>query len=185
MFHNDTMGPFHERYFHCNSDSMEISFCSYPSCKEMIAMKFCTWHDSFADMACAKFCNNICYKALCSKNNFPLNLNDNGKIVCEMGAWLLTILYIPFVAKIKLQTHKRHISTLYSWYCNMPISQIPQCTRQIFHNGPFCNRNVHTCAHFCYKMVHFGIWDWCIVGFVQQVYRDMGCGLWVWSLLCI
>ena len=26
------------------------------------------------------------------------------------------------------------------------------------------------CAHFCYKMVHGGIWDWYIVGFVQQVY---------------
>ena len=28
----------------------------------------------------------------------------------------------------------------------------------------------HTCAHFCYIVVHCGIWDWCIVGFVQQVY---------------
>ena len=26
-----------------------------------------------------------------------------------------------------------------------------------------------TCAHFCYKMVHYGIWDWRIVGFVRQV----------------
>ena len=25
-------------------------------------------------------------------------------------------------------------------------------------------------AQFCYKMVHCGIWDWCIVGFAQQVY---------------
>ena len=27
-----------------------------------------------------------------------------------------------------------------------------------------------TRAHFCFKMVHCGIWDWCILGFVQQVY---------------
>ena len=27
-----------------------------------------------------------------------------------------------------------------------------------------------TRAHFCYKMVHCGIWDWRIVGFVQQVH---------------
>ena len=27
-----------------------------------------------------------------------------------------------------------------------------------------------TFAHFCYKMVHCGIWDWCIVRFVQQIY---------------
>ena len=26
------------------------------------------------------------------------------------------------------------------------------------------------CAHFCYKMVHCGIWDWCIVGYVRWVY---------------
>ena len=39
-------------------------------------------------------------------------------------------------------------------------SQIPQGIRQISHSTPFCNKNVHTCAHFCYKMVHCGIWDW-------------------------
>ena len=32
------------------------------------------------------------------------------------------------------------------------------------HNAPICNRNMHTCAHFCYKMRHCGIficalWD--------------------------
>ena len=41
---------------------------------------------------------------------------------------------------------------------------------QISHDAPFCNRNVHTCAHFCYKVMHCGLWDWCIVGFVQQIY---------------
>ena len=47
--------------------------------------------------------------------------------------------------------------------------------RQISHNAPFCSRNVHTCAHFCYKMVHCGTWQWCIGG----------CGsgeLWNWSI---
>ena len=29
--------------------------------------------------------------------------------------------------------------------------------------------NVHTCANLCYKMVHCGIRDWCLVGFVPQV----------------
>ena len=37
-------------------------------------------------------------------------------------------------------------------------------TFPISHNTLFCNRNVHMCAHFCYKMVHCGIlpsalWD--------------------------
>ena len=29
---------------------------------------------------------------------------------------------------------------------------------------------MHTCAHFCYNMVHCEIWHWCIVTFVQPVY---------------
>ena len=75
---------------------------------------------------------------------------------------------------------------------NKPISQIPRFTRQISRNAPFCNRNVHTCAHFCYKMdlsvtgmcthVHIsvtkwctvGVWNWCILGFVQRVYTHPG-----------
>ena len=30
-----------------------------------------------------------------------------------------------------------------------------------------------THAHFCYKMMHCGIWDWCMVGFVQQAYWNV------------
>ena len=36
------------------------------------------------------------------------------------------------------------------------VAQIPQCNYPISHNAPFCNRNVNTCARFCYKMVHGG-----------------------------
>ena len=54
---------------------------------------------------------------------------------------------------------------------NTPISQIPQCMRQIFHNVSFCDRDVHTCAHFCYKIAYCGIFVECIVEFVQLVYR--------------
>ena len=35
---------------------MEISFCSHPSTNKVIATKFGTWHDSWAFVACAKFC---------------------------------------------------------------------------------------------------------------------------------
>ena len=52
-----------------------------------------------------------------------------------------------------------------SWVLNRPLDQSPQCTWPISHNVLFCNRNVHTCAHFCYKMVHCGI---CL----------MHCGVW-------
>ena len=53
---------------------------------------------------------------------------------------------------------------------NRFISQIPECICVTSHNAPFCNRNVHICAHFCYEMVHCGIFVWCIVGFVRWVY---------------
>ena len=53
---------------------------------------------------------------------------------------------------------------------NWPNSQIPQCTCPLSHNTPFCNRNVHMCAHLCYKMLHCGTSVWCIVGFVRWVY---------------
>ena len=52
---------------------------------------------------------------------------------------------------------------------HIPISQIPQCIRQISHNAPFCNRNIS--AHFCFKMVYCGIFVECIVVFVQQLYH--------------
>ena len=38
------------------------------------------------------------------------------------------------------------------------------------HQSVTENSNVQTCAHFCYKMVHLGIFDKCIAGFVRLVY---------------
>ena len=55
-------------------------------------------------------------------------------------------------------------------YWNLLISQILLSIRQISHNTAFCNRNVHMHAHFSYKMLQCGVRDWCIVGFVQQIY---------------
>ena len=46
----------HKQFFHHNSNVMEISFCSHPNTNEVIATIFGTWHDSWAVMACAKFC---------------------------------------------------------------------------------------------------------------------------------
>ena len=49
--------PTYEWFFHCNWNSMEISFCFHPSCSELIVIRFCKWHDSCAVMACTKFCS--------------------------------------------------------------------------------------------------------------------------------
>ena len=44
-------GLFHDRFFHSNSNSMEISFFSYPHFSEAIAMKFYPRHDGCAVVA--------------------------------------------------------------------------------------------------------------------------------------
>ena len=54
-----TRGPFHQGFLHRNSNSMEISFHSHLDSNSMIATKFCTWHDSYAVVACAKICCDL------------------------------------------------------------------------------------------------------------------------------
>ena len=53
----------------------------------------------------------------------------------------------------------------------------------------------HTCAYFCYKMVHGGIWGWCIVGFLWSItikqlfctqvsiYNHVAGDIWWWSIV--
>ena len=53
---------------------------------------------------------------------------------------------------------------------NRPISQILKYIRQISQNAPFCDRKVQTCAHFCYIMVQYRLWDRCIVGCGERIY---------------
>ena len=43
----------------CRMDVMEISFCSHPNTNKVIATIFGTWHDSWAVVACAKFCCDV------------------------------------------------------------------------------------------------------------------------------
>ena len=80
--------PFHERFFHRNSNSMEISFyCHYDS-NTAIATKFCTWHDSCAGVACAKkLLRSWGQQRNYSKVKFPSNLNCRQKTVSETGPW--------------------------------------------------------------------------------------------------
>ena len=50
---------FISNFFHHNSNLMEISFYFHPNTNEVIPLKFCTWHNSCAVVACAKFCYDI------------------------------------------------------------------------------------------------------------------------------
>ena len=52
-----------------------------------------------------------------------------------------------------------------------PISQIPDCSCSISHNAPF-RTEMYT---FLFWMEHCGIWNRCILGFVNQVnWTDLG-----------
>ena len=60
---------------------------------------------------------------------------------------------------------------------------IPTMYQQISHNAPFCDRNVHMCEHFCNKMVHSGMWHWCIAGCVRWNFCCVMClyrVIWFW-----
>ena len=45
-----------------SSTSMQNSFHYYPCPNEVLATKFCTWHDSCVVVACAKYCNDQMYR---------------------------------------------------------------------------------------------------------------------------
>ena len=51
-----TWATCHERLHPRSSSPMEISFCFHPIYVNMIAMKFCIWHDNCAVVPCAEFC---------------------------------------------------------------------------------------------------------------------------------
>ena len=60
-----------------------------------------------------------------------------------------------------------------------PISQIPQCIRQISHNATFCNRNVHMCTFLLQNaalwdmgIVHPGICEVCLLLWLPQNLMD-------------
>ena len=61
-------------------------------------------------------------------------------------------------------------SLFYASLCVKIGACIPRCTTPTFPNTQFCNRNMHMRAPFCYKIMHFGIFVLCILGFARWVY---------------
>ena len=59
LLYKETQGPFHKQCFQRNSNLIQISFYCHLDSNKLIATKFCTWHDSRAVMACAKFCSEM------------------------------------------------------------------------------------------------------------------------------
>ena len=66
-------------------------------------------------------------------------------------------LYIETVHRLQRRKHS-----------NWPNSQSPQCTSLIFHNAPYCNRNMH-----------ISVAKWCVVGYLSNA---LWADLWDWSI---
>ena len=56
----------------------------------------------------------------------------------------------------------------YRWHALLNCCTNPTMHHSTSHNAPF-GTEMCMCAHFCYKMVHYGIFVWCIMGFVRWV----------------
>ena len=107
--------PISQTIFHRNSNSMEISCCSHPSCSEVIVKEFCTWHDSCAVVACAKFCSDIMpCNGVTRKTDFPSNLNCDGKINREMDPWMTCFITSKFL-HIKLYFNAEFVIHAITW----------------------------------------------------------------------
>ena len=66
-----------------NRNSNNHSCCSLQRFSAVIAMKFCTFHDSYAVVACANLCRNMIPYTL--HPNFPSYLNYNGKSLVKLA----------------------------------------------------------------------------------------------------
>ena len=101
-----------------------------------------------------------------SPGEFPAQMASNAE---NVSIWwrhhVITYIHRNFVANTMVQ-HKFHV-----WYnrsdptyiiidgasFSRPIWQIPQRIRQISHDAPFCNRNVHMCVHI--SVTNGVLWD--------------------------
>ena len=69
--------------------------------------------------------------------------------------------------------------------CTFLLQNVALWDMAQMHSG-ICEMDI--CAHFCYKMLHSGIWYRCILGFVRWTcahfcYKMLHCGIWYRCIL--
>ena len=108
------MGHTSLKFFHHNSNSMEISIPSHINSNVVIATKLCTWHNSYAVMAYEKFCWNL------------MTMN-----------WVTTKWNFH-------QTYIVNIKSLVNWFINFPfilaMTHMILCSIEPRHNETKLNR---------------------------------------------
>ena len=139
--------PYDERFFHRNSHSMEISFCCHPSCVEVIAMKFCTWHDSCAGVPCAKsYSDLIPYHGVTLKQNFHRIWNTMEKSSVKWAPGPLYALWRNHLSTVLgLYTHRMGTVELFRWH------------RRSYHRGPWARAQTFFSLLQC-KLISLCMW---------------------------
>ena len=111
---------------------------------------------------------HIQYRDCCGTLITPWN--HNTQHISHPHGWAVGCLFWVCLGKLRVCPWN---CIILNWimHCNdgpiRTVAQIPQCTSPIIHNTSICNRNVHMCAHFCYKMVHYGTFIWYIMGIAR------------------
>ena len=105
-----------------------------------------------------------------------MHLQYTPQYACGFVVFCFVVVTLSLVDACGTFTHLRQFFTIDIWIImcrnlsqhDIPIWQIPQCIRQISHNAPFCNRNVHISvtkqnrALWDMGLMHFGICAICI-----------------------
>ena len=103
----------------------------------------------------------------------------NRRIIQQNATLEAVAIVHPFETHLKLKFNKNLFALIYVILHRLsyseqnlktigphrPISQIPECTSSIFNNTPF---RTEMCTYLSW-MAHYGIWNWCIQGFVNWV----------------
>ena len=134
---------------------MEISFCSHPNTNKVIATIFGTWHDSWAVVACAKFCCDVIISNwIRAKWNFhhiwivmekslvkwvpePMSSGGNASSCVMFDKWFLYFSNCCFGGYeiVKAQENFVDAGTVSIWRCNDISNGIPIIKITRFHNG--------------------------------------------------
>ena len=111
----------------------------------------------------------ITYKLSYHIQNIELSHTKNWAITYKKLSY-----HIQNILKMGIQMSAiKSLGKMLSWFTKITQSSHPK--NPTMHHFV---TEMSTPAHFCYKVVHCGIWDWCTVGFPKQVDSAKGPSVW-------
>ena len=121
-------GPFHERYPHRNSNSLDISSYLHLSCIEVIAMAFCTRHDSSVVAAYVIFSSGLILYSWITRNwfsiKFELRWRNRLRKAPYPCLWKLTLVFNPSVTEWNIHVKMSYLACFCNMFVNLILSVI-------------------------------------------------------------